>query len=792
MNGVSRFLSRRDKHSDKRLSKGSRSKSQPVPSDLYKILTNEELKIREKDEEKKVQALVQRLEEAGITKFGEKQAHYAISKYPNDLDTAFEMLVLAAESFDGLLRDFDPNVRLLGAENRNAVTCYLDALLFAMFARLDSFEGMLFDNSNNEARNELAGILRLWVNLLRSGKLITVDLMKHLQDALGKCGWEEATEVRQQDASEAFTFITGALDLPLLTLKVDIYHTGKEDKNDDHKFVNERLLEVAIPGENEPGKLITLEDCLENYFNNRVEVKRHLRRQNTLKSRQNTSSSIHTPDTEKAEVLHIETVEVAESPTALTPTKQLTPEIPVRPIEGRRRADSIFSERYIGPRKSSKHGFDEKQTLDEMLEHSSAGRARSPSLRKEVLMPAWQFFSLIPWYNADKIPQSDDQVAAHFAAKRPMLGICLKRYLMLPDGTPKRLDTYIDIPLEIGLPHFVADDSMDEEGPLFGNFKLVLQSVVCHRGVSVDSGHYIALIRANLPADSRSDSPHNHSDDAEWLRFDDLAQERVTKVDMKQALKEESPYLLFYQVQPIDEELARGNPPTYDEAQSVAHSEAPIIDPSGETLTSADVPTVDPSRETLASVDIINPNTVIRVAGPSTLLKVDTVNSDGQTGRTSMSSNQESSAILEEMATGLQSGSRGRAGPATPEEQKGGFFSSRRNSKNWMGGNKSRPTSQSGESRLSLTMSRLTGRASKDKLQNTQNADAADSEDLLITVNEVVDGSNDGTGTSSPVKALSNGIGRSKSKKGKEKKKSDKKSAEEKKHKRPDRECVVM
>ena len=49
--------------------------------------------------------------------------------------------------------------------------------------------------------------------------------------------------------------------MPLLTLKMDIYHTGREDKEDDHKFVNERLLEVAIP-EPEEGRVITLEDCL--------------------------------------------------------------------------------------------------------------------------------------------------------------------------------------------------------------------------------------------------------------------------------------------------------------------------------------------------------------------------------------------------------------------------------------------------------------------------------------------------------------------------------------------------
>lgn len=89
--------------------------------------------------------------------------------------------------------------------------------------------------------------------------------------------------LRQQDVSEAFTFITDALDHPLLTLKMDVYHPGKED-NDDHRIVRERLLDVAIPESPEDGSVIRLEDCLESYFNNKVEVKRHLQRRNTIQS----------------------------------------------------------------------------------------------------------------------------------------------------------------------------------------------------------------------------------------------------------------------------------------------------------------------------------------------------------------------------------------------------------------------------------------------------------------------------------------------------------------------------
>lgn len=222
--------------------------------------------------------------------------------------------------------------------------------------------------------------------------------MGHVQEAIGNCGWEEACEIRQQDASEAFTFITGKLELPLLTLKMDIYHTGKEEKEDDHKFVNERLLEVAIP-EPEEGQIITLENCLESYFNNKIEVKRILQRRTTLQSVRSMDIG------EKGGSTHIETVEISSrssSPavtTPMTPTFSQSPASPMRPITGRGRADSIFSERYVKTSESS-----DKTLADELAKDGITYRPREGSLRKEVMMPAWQFFSLIREFLLSLIP----------------------------------------------------------------------------------------------------------------------------------------------------------------------------------------------------------------------------------------------------------------------------------------------------------------------------------------------------------------------------------------------------
>lgn len=107
----------------------------------------------------------------------EEHISYALQATQDDTEKAFSLLLLLEDSIEGIIRTYTPNTKLLGAENRQGVTCYLDALLFAMFARLDCFEAILYKSFNDEPRRKLAILLRLWVNLLRSGKLITTDMV---------------------------------------------------------------------------------------------------------------------------------------------------------------------------------------------------------------------------------------------------------------------------------------------------------------------------------------------------------------------------------------------------------------------------------------------------------------------------------------------------------------------------------------------------------------------------------------------------------------------------------------
>ena len=111
--------------------------------------------------------------------------------------------MLLNDSEEGIIQSYDPNIKLLGAINREGVTCYLDALLFAMFARLGSFEAMLYKNFEDPPRKRLATLLRLWVNTLRAGKLITTDIV-------GPCGSRDEMHQRANETlDEANTTSAG-------------------------------------------------------------------------------------------------------------------------------------------------------------------------------------------------------------------------------------------------------------------------------------------------------------------------------------------------------------------------------------------------------------------------------------------------------------------------------------------------------------------------------------------------------------------------------------------------------
>lgn len=287
---------------------------------------------------------------------------------------------------------------------------------------------------------------------------------------------------------------------------------------------------------------------------------------------------------------------------------------------------------------------------------------------------------------------------------------------MLPNGTAVKRRTHIDIPIEIGLPHFIQDDKMAEDGPAFGNFKLSLQSVVCHQGVSVDSGHYICAVRNPDPKHQGEDS---------WMRFDDLASQRVTYVDVEQFLRDESPYLLFYQVIPIegdsdeitDDEkvfLNGVSPPPYSES-TLSHDSK--VD-SGVSGLSFKTQASHKSHE----------DPLVEIPRPS--IDASTVD-EGERGRSSTSERPQSvvfsdagvgnSFKIDFTSTlppglGMTDGSLRDSKTETSTNGLNVFTASRRGSRTTKTSSKSRPSSRSRDERKSTSLSRLASRLSKDRL----------------------------------------------------------------------------
>ena len=339
---------------------------------------------------------------------------------------------------------------------------------------------------------------------------------------------------------------------------------------------------------------------------------------------------------------------------------------------------------------------------------------------------------------------------------------------MLQNGTTYKKRTHVDIPLEIGLPHFISDDDMSEDAPAFGNFKLSLQSFVCHEGRSVDVGHYISFARTPDPSQQGQDT---------WMRFDDLAKERVIGVSVEDRLKRESPYLLFYQVVPI------GDTATAPSREDSGFEEAP---PSyAESNASL------PSKHQLSSTE--DSSAYVRSSEEGGLQRQSTntsISESERRGRSSVSlerptnrfSSRAQSPMVNSKAPSIEiaptdAATNPGSSKVDPGSLNGGALAIRRDSNMSKGSNKSRPTSASGENRFSVSLTRLSKRMSGDRLSQMPELETKAAPVPAPAILEVEDDEDE--------------------KKGKKQVKEKNKFGLKEHHllsrtKKPDRECLVM
>lgn len=226
---------------------------------------------------------------------------------------------------------------------------------------------------------------------------------------MAACGWRDAQLLEQQDTSEAFAFITETLQLPLLTLQVDLFHQGKND-DADHKVVYERLLNLAVPPDNN-GKGIRLEDCLEEYFNSQVDVLRDSLEEKKAE-RFETMPNLQPLDTSNKPKSTIRVVTEEDQQEGAAPESEHSPHLERRwtiaqephfsDLQTDSEAEASGPQTILRPHRNRAESIIQRVVVDEQGNPSESDTASSSqrakhtaSIVRAVTIPAWQFFRLI-------------------------------------------------------------------------------------------------------------------------------------------------------------------------------------------------------------------------------------------------------------------------------------------------------------------------------------------------------------------------------------------------------------
>ncbi|KAJ2472966.1 hypothetical protein GGI02_001212 [Coemansia sp. RSA 2322] len=201
-----------------------------------------------------------------------------------DAAAALRQIQMLLHARDGIVYGLDARVRLCGAVNSHASTCYIDSVVAALFGAQHAYDGLLYMRDlGSEAGNQLQAVCRLAVNHLRAGELIDGGLAEELRSALLRCGWLGGAGERytQQDAGELYMFLMEALQMPFMPVEVRMLH-GADDEAADSRMAAQRMLELALSdddnGDNGMSPL-RLQTLLErHFFDSRVEnLERHLK-----------------------------------------------------------------------------------------------------------------------------------------------------------------------------------------------------------------------------------------------------------------------------------------------------------------------------------------------------------------------------------------------------------------------------------------------------------------------------------------------------------------------------------
>ncbi|ATZ58724.1 hypothetical protein BCIN_16g04250 [Botrytis cinerea B05.10] len=597
-----RDKSRDNKSAEKSNEKKSRSVSDIFTSLFVHIRNSKSEKEQDEDQEK-ISRIRSLLESDGHNDVKDDQILFCLNSiYANgNVEKAHQILLVFHNSLSGVIYPYDPKITMLGAQNSRGVTCWLDSFLASLFTVPTQFQELLNNFYEDPLKQNLIQLIRLWVNLMRSGILIEVNITERILDSLIECGWDDLDKTKEQDPTEAHMKIGDILDWPMLDLRVDYEHGGIREK-DDHRTSKERTLPISISTDHEgPGRL-RLEECIERSLLSLVKIQRRVEPDD---------------DDEKPVPEHVETIE-AEPNTDKEPTSEHVENTEAEPdtappshIEmiGQSSSQNYLTREVTRDggslnRTTSRNSTRKEREVDafilsKLIRPSSSWSPISCHLNSNIapLKTVPVLIGDIVWFSKPAPENNREFVERIKQNHNPMLGFDLKRYHNVegPDGKEilKKNNTHVDIPKKMKLPpHLVHEYEGSNEIAISDCFELVLRSMICHEG-SLESGHYRSLIRLDVETGGDSNSvqpkdgqhPPAYVDDC-WIVHDDMAKGgRVASVDIDAALKHDSKYgmpvTLWYEFVPIlanlsPEDLARFSdnttPPSY------TYSSVPSID----------------------------------------------------------------------------------------------------------------------------------------------------------------------------------------------------------------------
>lgn len=331
----------------------------------------------------------------------------------------------------------------------------------------------------------------------------------------------------------------------------------------------------------------------------------------------------------------------------------------------------------------------------------------------------------------------------------------------------------------------------DGDDGLSTEYKLVLQSVVCHRGDSLQSGHYITFARVApklLRGNRRHDfDPPPDYEEAQWVLFDDLDENRVSYVDdFKKSLAEEMPYLLFYQVVPMLEVTCPSTdgtttgPPSYQESKTSLELQTSRALTDGSRSVQSKPPSIRLSLEAeRPSRKFFDSSARPSFSGSMPSSRRESMNLTDSTVATPAITPAITPARTPEGASPV----------IAPSDSSTSRLS--RAASRFTIGRQSRPTSQSGDGRRSMTISRLGGFMKTNKETPAQGIGEDDTPVMsptktsLDNLRNLSEQENDKTPEATPKPSHGHH-------KGKAKEKVRDKQSKQKQNSQPERECIVM